>query len=156
VSSVCVASAKLLSLCVAGSATHGQANQVRKSRGIIIIPSSHPPLCSGYCAADDIPFSDRKALRQVIEDYDDPSKRPLKEFFELLSKEKSALLLVGDSVMQQFYSAIACELEREGVWKDPAKFTNTDEIQHVHDVPIKFAPVYHFVNSKFCLVLVTP
>lgn len=71
------------------------------------------------------------------------------EFFRSLATEKSSLLLVGDSVMQQFYSAMACELEREGVWKDPAKFTNTDELQHVHGVPIKFLPVYHFVNSRW-------
>lgn len=36
--------------------------------------------------------------------------------------------------MQQFYSAIACELEREGVWKYPSRFTNTDEVQYVRVV----------------------
>ena len=62
---------------------------------------------------------------------------------------------MGDSVMQQFYSAIACELEREGLWKNPQKFTNTDEALYVrcatckHKVEIKFLPIYHFVNGRF-------
>lgn len=73
----------------------------------------------------------------------------MEECFHLLSKEKGALLLVGDSVMQQFFSAIACELERENVWKDPSKFTNTDEVQYVDKVSIRFLPVYHFVNGKW-------
>ena len=69
--------------------------------------------------------------------------------------------------MQQFYSALACELEREQVWKNPSKFTNTDELQYVkasssggssandnnqhsnHAVQIKFLPIYHFVNGRF-------
>ena len=74
--------------------------------------------------------------------------------------------------MQQFYSALACELERELVWKTPGKFTNTDELQYVRVAPssgseqsgsnaansnnnnnpavqIKFLPIYHFVNGRF-------
>jgi hypothetical protein len=59
--------------------------------------------------------------------------------------------------MQQYYNAIACELEREGVWKDPSKFTNTDALKYVQTeesdkskgVPIRFAPIYHFVNNKY-------
>lgn len=67
--------------------------------------------------------------------------------------------------MQQFYSALACELERELVWKNPSKFTNTDELQYVKvstssgseqsgsinnpAVQIKFLPIYHFVNGRF-------
>ena len=70
--------------------------------------------------------------------------------------------------MQQFYSALACELEREQVWKNPGRFTNTDELQYVRVNPssasgqaadgsknnnpavqIKFLPIYHFVNGRF-------
>jgi len=60
--------------------------------------------------------------------------QPLRVFFRRLSRVDGALLLIGDSVMQQFYSAIACELEREGVWKYPSRFTNTDEVQYVRVV----------------------
>ena len=90
----------------------------------------------------------------------------MRSFFEKLSRENGALLLIGDSVMQQFYSALACELERELVWKNPNKFTNTDELQYVKvsqssggseqsgsinnpAVQIKFLPIYHFVNGRF-------
>ena len=126
-----------------------------------------------YCSPEDIPFSERKSLRRAIVGFDDPSSKPLKTFFTGLAKERGALLLVGDSVMQQFYSGMACELEREGVWKDPAQFTNTDEVKYVEmsvkaikggkagieaaaavqeekiGVPIKFAPIYHFVNGRW-------
>ena len=57
--------------------------------------------------------------------------------------------------MQQFYSAIACELEREKVWKNPYKFTNTDELQYVkcsdctNSVQIKFLPK-HVVRINLC------
>lgn len=113
------------------------------------------PSKSEYCSPADIAFSNRTNFLRTLDGYDDPSKSPLKSFFEKLSKENGALLLVGDSVMQQFFSAIACELEREQVWKDPTKFSNTDEVQNVR-VPdaklssvVKFLPIYHFVNGRY-------
>lgn len=116
-----------------------------------------------YCSPEDIPFSDRNNLRRAIVGYDDPSKHPLKAFFKGLAKERSSFLMVGDSVMQQFFGALACELEREGVWADPARFTNTDEMRYagfpvtdpgedkekIYEVPMKFAPIYHFVNGRW-------
>ena len=72
--------------------------------------------------------------------------------------------------MQQFYGATACELEREGIWKDPSQFQDTDSIKYVemevtkaaaervgaapresktHAVRIKFLPIYHFVLRSF-------
>jgi hypothetical protein len=114
-----------------------------------------------YCSPEDIPFSERKILRRAIVGFDDPSAKPLAKLFAGLAREKGALLLVGDSVMQQFFGAMACELEREGVWKDPSQFTNTDEVKYVEStlavgaetqkvsVPIKFAPIYHFVNGRW-------
>lgn len=113
------------------------------------------PSKSEYCSASDMPFAERKNFQRSIEGLDDPSSTPLKEFFAKLSEEKGALLVIGDSVMQQFFSAIACELEREQVWRNPAKFTNTDEVQHVRTssngtaVPIQFLPIYHFVNGRW-------
>jgi hypothetical protein len=113
------------------------------------------PSKSGFCSATDIPFSERKNLVRSVNGFDDPAINPLQSFFRKLATQKGALLLIGDSVMQQFFSAVACELEREGVWKDPTKFTNTDEVHHVkfHDVQtsaqIKFLPIYHFVNGRF-------
>eukprot|EP01035_Chromulina_nebulosa_P033300 gene33300-44576_t len=123
------------------------------------------PSRSGFCAQDDIPFSDRDYFRQAVLGYEDAQRKPLRSFFEKLSRENGALLLIGDSVMQQFYSALACELERELVWKNPSKFTNTDELQYVKvstssgseqsgsinnpAVQIKFLPIYHFVNGRF-------
>jgi len=127
------------------------------------------PSKGGFCAAADIPFASRANLRKAVEGYDDPTQRPLHDLFSRLASEKGMLLLVGDSVMQQFYGALACELEREQVWKDSSKFTNTDEIRHVEilpsssssssssaaaatapfAVPIKFVPIYHFVNGKY-------
>jgi hypothetical protein len=47
------------------------------------------------------------------------------KFFRSLQAEKGALLLIGDSVMHQFFGAVACELEREGIWNDPTSFRNT-------------------------------
>lgn len=82
------------------------------------------PSKSEYCSASDIPFYERKNFQRTVEGLDDPSSNPLAQFFRTLGQEKGALLVVGDSVMQQFFSAIACELEREKVWKDPGRFTN--------------------------------
>jgi hypothetical protein len=115
------------------------------------------PSKSGFCAPFDYPFAERQSLHQTVKGYDDPQKKPLSSFFRKLGKEEGALLIIGDSVMQQFYSALACELEREKVWKDPAKFTNTDELQYVKSdpspdskkVPISFINVYHFVNGRY-------
>lgn len=113
------------------------------------------PSKSEYCSASDIPFSQRTNFQNSIEGLDDPRANYLKKFFAKLSEEHGGLLVVGDSVMQQFFSAIACELEREQVWKDPGKFTNTDEVQYVRVapnatiVPMAFLPIYHFVNGRF-------
>lgn len=121
------------------------------------------PSKGGYCAPADIPYAKRLALFRAVEGYDNPDKQPLKVLFSKLSAEKGALLLIGDSVMQQFYGAIACELEREGIWKDPKLFKNTDELQYVrtdhgvksNKVPIKFIPIYHFVNGRFDRIVST-
>lgn len=112
------------------------------------------PSKSGFCSADDIPYNERDKFRKALHGYDDPTARPLYDFFNHLSQEKGALLIIGDSVMQQFVGAIACELEREGIWKDKNYFTNTDEVRYVEiienvGVPIKFLPIYHFVNGKY-------
>lgn len=113
------------------------------------------PSRSEYCSAEDLPFKERDAFRKTTRGMDDPSVRPLESFFSKLSKKNGAMLVIGDSVMQQFFSAIACELEREGVWNDPSKFTNTDEVQYVKPkgaskpVTMKFLPIYHFVNGRW-------
>lgn len=122
------------------------------------------PSHSGFCSAADVPYSQRQNLRRTLAGFDDPTQTPLKDFFTSLALSNGSFLMVGDSVMQQFYGALACELEREGVWTDPSKFTNTDELRHVEirtnqaiatsprigvAVPIKFAPIYHFVNGRF-------
>ena len=113
------------------------------------------PSKSEYCSASDIPFSERKNFQHSLQGLDDPTRNYLKSFFAKLAAEKGALIVIGDSVMQQFFSAIACELEREQVWKDPGKFTNTDEVQYVRVgaesriVPMLFLPIYHFVNGRF-------
>lgn len=123
-----------------------------------------------FCSSEDIPFAQRKNLQRAIVGYDNPSSHPLRDFFQGLANERSALLLVGDSVMQQFYGATACELEREGIWTDPKQFQDTDSIKYVemevtkaaservgakprssktHGVRIKFLPIYHFVNGRW-------
>lgn len=113
------------------------------------------PSRSAYCDPRDIPFAQRSNLRNAVAGYDDPSKTPLKDFFRLLSARNGVLLLLGDSVMQQFYSAVACELEREQVWKDPSQFTNTDEVRTVAlegangSAAIRFLPMYHLVNGRY-------
>ena len=91
------------------------------------------PSKSGFCAPFDYPFSERQSLQEAVNGFDDPLKKPMASFFRKLAKENGALLIAGDSVMQRFYSAMACELERENVWKEPSKFTNTDEVQYVRD-----------------------
>jgi hypothetical protein len=119
------------------------------------------PAKSPFCSAEDIPYTERSHFRNSISGYDDPSQSPLEEFFTKLSRKKGALLLIGDSVQQQFMGAMACELEREGVWKDPKDFWNTDEVKFVTPrgtggsiselppVPIKFAAIYHLVNGRY-------
>ena len=49
-------------------------------------------------------------MHEAIRGFDDPRAKPLVSFFRKLAKEGGALLIAGDSVMQQFYSAMACEL----------------------------------------------
>ena len=125
------------------------------------------PLKSGYCSPLDLAFADRINFRKAIKGYDDPSQKPLFQLFSKLASEKGALLLIGDSVMQQFFSALGCELEREGIWNDPNSFKNTDEVRYVNpdyltlgghsaaekldkrSVPIKFVPIYHFVDGRY-------
>ncbi len=115
------------------------------------------PTKSGFCASEDVPYTERLFFRMVPpgDNMDDPTSQPLRQLFEQLAAERSSLLLVGDSVMQQFFAGIACELERENIWKDTSYFTNTDEVRYVqlspdsYAVPIRFLPVYHFVNSRF-------
>ena len=119
------------------------------------------PLKSGYCSPFDLPYSERINFRKAIKGFDDPSQKPLNDLFTRLSLEKGALLLIGDSVMQQFFGAVACELEREGIWNDPKSFKNTDEIRYVSpisgspadnspgSVPIKFTPIFHFIDGRY-------
>ena len=100
-------------------------------------------------------YTQRHNFKRAIAGHDDPTRRPLHDFFAKLSKNNGSFLLIGDSVMQQFVSAIACELERENIWQDPSQFTNTDEVKYVSinkdeaSVPMKFLPIYHFVNGRY-------
>jgi len=120
------------------------------------------PLKSGYCSPFDLPFSERKNFRKSVRGYDDPSQKPLRDLFQRLQAERGALLLIGDSVMQQFFGAVACELEREGVWNDPRHFKNTDEIRYIMpnisgspadnkpgSVPVRFIPIFHFIDGRY-------
>lgn len=161
-------------LCVLGSAGNGSIESISEpcekaaqARGETVPPvrcrvGNSWPSKGGFCSAVDIPYTERKNLRRSVVGLDDPGQAYLRELFTSLSREKGMLLLVGDSVMQQFFGAMACELEREGIWKDPSKFSNTDEVRHVTitppvanssspaaSVPIKFVPIYHFVNGRF-------
>lgn len=116
------------------------------------------PSKGAFCSPQDIPYNQRHSLRKSFFGFDDPGEQPLRELFSSLSKERGALLLVGDSVMQQFYSAIACELEREGIWTDPSRFKDANYPQMVDiggqkgkkavSVPIHYAPIYHYVNGR--------
>lgn len=118
------------------------------------------PSRSQYCDPQDIPFTQRANLRNAVEGYDDPNSKPLERFFRKLSSKNGLLLLIGDSVMQQFFSALACELEREKIWPDPSLFTNTDEARYVKFTntdgstsatmaTVKFVPIYHLVNGRY-------
>lgn len=62
------------------------------------------PSKSAYCDPEDIPLAQREHLLSSVTGLDDPTLTPLKEFFQILAKRKGLLLMVGDSVMQQFYS----------------------------------------------------
>lgn len=145
---------KIAETCDSSSKAAGELMKLTRCRAGNSWPSR-----SGFCAPYDYPFTERPSLHKIVKGYDDSQKKPLLSFFRKLSKEGGALLIIGDSVMQQFYSALACELEREKVWKDSSKFTNTDEIQYVrttdhsgsspHKVEIRFINVYHFVNGRY-------
>eukprot|EP01035_Chromulina_nebulosa_P020631 gene20631-26748_t len=97
-----------------------------------------------------------------LEGYDDPTLKPLLKLFLKLQNENGALLLMGDSVTQQFYGTLACELERERIWTDHTKFVDTDTIRYVSindslsPVPIKFLPIYHFVRGLHYVGTDTP
>ncbi len=157
-------------LCMIYNASSDSVDNIMKSCETTMPSNKLPPIrCragntwpskSGFCSSVDIPFNQRKNLQRSVIGFDNPLNNPLSSFFRKLSAQNGALLLVGDSVMQQFFSAIACELEREGVWSDPSRFTNTDQPQHVRvkdqrnanggaPAPIKFLPIYHFVNGRF-------
>lgn len=126
-----------------------------KQQPIRCIAGNSWPSKSGFCSADDIVYTQRYNFKRTIVGHDDPTRRPLTNFFSKLGESNGSFLLVGDSVMQQFVSAIACELERENVWQDPSQFTNTDEVKYVTvndndaPVPMKFLPIYHFVNGRY-------
>lgn len=154
----------IMAQCEEEAEKRGEGDKVRQ-QPVRCRSGNSWPSKGEYCSSEDIPFSERKGLRRAIVGYDDPSQKPLKTFFNGLAQEKGALLMVGDSVMQQFFSAMACELEREGVWKDSSQFTNTDEMRYVefpvqnskdndgkpvmYGVPVKFVPIYHFVNGRW-------
>jgi hypothetical protein len=90
------------------------------------------PSKSGFCSSVDLSFDDRKNFVKSLYGYDNPSARPMYDFFKALALEKGAALFIGDSVMQQFVNAIACELEREEVWKDRSRFTNTGKYTYYY------------------------
>ena len=156
-------------LCILSSSSNGSIESISQpceaaaaARGETVPPvrcrvGNSWPSKGGFCSAADIPYTERKNLRRSLVGLDDPSQQFLRELFTKLSLAKGMLLLVGDSVMQQFFGAMACELEREGIWKDPSKFQNTDEVRQVKvteeqttpAVPVKFVPIYHFVNGRF-------
>jgi hypothetical protein len=153
-------------LCVVHSTISESADAVIKEcETKSVSKSSLPPMrCragnswpskSAYCSPSDITFEKRLSFTRSVDGLDDYHANFLRRFFKALSEEESALILVGDSVMQQFFNGIACELERVGIWKDSSKFTNTDEVQYVRvtangtAVPIFFLPIYHLVNSRF-------
>ena len=83
------------------------------------------PSRSGFCSSADISYSSRQYMTSSLLGYDNPRTTPIKDFFIKLNSDKTLLLLIGDSVMQQFFGAVACELEREGIWNDPTSFRNT-------------------------------
>jgi hypothetical protein len=87
------------------------------------------PSKSGFCSSRELSFQQRKSFSNAFVtsnlNGDHPHSRPMKLFFNKLSSENGSALFIGDSVMQQFFNAIACELEREHIWKDPNKFKNT-------------------------------
>lgn len=62
------------------------------------------PSRSAYCDPEDIPLANRQHLLSSLAGLDDPSSTPLKDFFQILARRKGLFLMVGDSVMQQFYS----------------------------------------------------
>lgn len=62
------------------------------------------PSRSAYCDPEDIPLAEREHLLSSLSGLDDPSSTPLKGFFRILTERKGLLLMIGDSVMQQFYS----------------------------------------------------
>jgi hypothetical protein len=113
------------------------------------------PSRSEYCDSTDIPFSERLNLKSIVPAFDNPNDFVLRDFFHGLAHDSGLFLMIGDSVMQQFFGAIACELERENVWKDPSQFTNTDETRTIAFPDVKtvatakFLPVYHLVNGRY-------
>ena len=51
-------------------------------------------------------------LSKAIAGHDDPSQRPLYDFYHNLLEKNGSVIIFGDSVMKQFASAMTCELER--------------------------------------------
>jgi len=83
---------------------------------------------------------------KVIEGYDDPSARPIENIFRLLMRANGSLVMIGDSVHEQFAQAMTCQAERENLkgydWKNGWE-TDIGAI-----VDGKVAP-YHFLKSFY-------
>lgn len=92
---------------------------------------------------------------QLSVDLNDPLLLPLQKLFGALSQKKCAFLLIGDSLMAQFFNAIMCELTREGLWTTHPTLTKTN-MSKSHfvtsnlsnpPVPVKFIQLYHFAKG---------
>ena len=52
------------------------------------------------------------SLSMAAEGFDDPTTRPLFDFFNNLLDKNASLIIIGDSMMFQLASALTCEMER--------------------------------------------
>ncbi|KAJ1419895.1 hypothetical protein B484DRAFT_453246 [Ochromonadaceae sp. CCMP2298] len=136
-------------LCLVHSSSNGSIDEISRQCEKQSAPKA-PTRCragntwpsqAAYCSAQDLPFSERLSMQRAQQGYDQPSAQPLRSFFGRLAQEGGALLIVGDSVMQQFYSALACELEREGVWTDTSSNGYWPGVKYSHTLRLACTPL---------------
>ena len=59
-------------------------------------------------------YADR-GFDEVIEGYEDPLRKPLFEFLSVLSATNRSFVMIGDSMMNQWFRAFVDEVKRENI-----------------------------------------
>jgi hypothetical protein len=76
--------------------------------------SSDPAKAALCCIGNGLLYADR-GFDEVIEGYEDPRRQPLFQFLSLLSGTNRSFVMIGDSMMNQWFRAFVDEVKRENI-----------------------------------------